>query len=57
MAYALSKKVEMVNAIQLEGGGQASQLHSNFLLIIKDELYSNPQAVTLMQLIKKCKQR
>ena len=53
----LSRKVERVNAIQPEGGGQASQLHSNFLSRIKDGLYSYPQAVTLMQLIKEGKTR
>ena len=54
---ALSRKVEHVNAVQLEGRGQACQLHSNFLSRIMDGLYSDPQAVTLMQLIKEGKAR
>ena len=57
MADALSQKVEHVNVVQLEGGGQASQLHSNFLSRIRDGLYSDPQAVILMQLIKEGKAR
>ena len=51
MIHALSRKVEQVNVIQLEGKGQASQLHSDFLSRIRDRLYSDPQVVTLMQLI------
>ena len=57
VADALSRKVECVNAAQLEGRGQASQLHSNFLSRIRDGLYSDPQAVILMQLIKEGKAR
>ena len=57
VADALSRKVERVNAAQLEGGGQASQLHSNFLSRIRDGLYSDPQTVILMQLIKEGKAR
>ncbi|KAJ8511859.1 hypothetical protein OPV22_002293 [Ensete ventricosum] len=57
VADALSRKVELVNAIQLEGGGQASQLRSNFLFRIRDGLHRDPQAVTLMQLIKEGKAR
>ncbi|XP_065049792.1 uncharacterized protein LOC135679736 [Musa acuminata AAA Group] len=52
---ALSQKVECVNVVQLEGRGQANQLHYNFLSKIRDGLYSDPQAVTLMQLIKEGK--
>ena len=52
MVDALSRKVELANAMQLEGGGQASQLHSNFLSRIKDGLYGDPQTVILIQLIK-----
>ena len=55
VAHALSRKVEHMNVVQLEGRGQASQLHSNFLSKIRDGLYSDPQAVTLMQLIKEGK--
>ena len=54
---ALSRKVERVNVVQLEGKGQASQLHSNFLSRIWDGLYSDPQTVILMQLIKEGKAR
>ncbi|KAJ8459553.1 hypothetical protein OPV22_032479 [Ensete ventricosum] len=43
VADALSQKVELVNAIQLEGRGQASQLHSNFLSRIRGGLYRDPQ--------------
>ena len=57
VADALSRKVECVNAAQLEGRGQVSQLHSNFLSRIRDGLYSDPQAVILMQLIKEGKAR
>ena len=52
---ALSRKMELVNVMQLEGGGQVNQLHSNFLSKIRDGLYNDPQAVTLMQLIKEGK--
>lgn len=55
MANVLSRKVELVNSVQLEGGGQANQLRSNFLSRIKDRLNSNPQVVTLLQLIKEGK--
>ena len=41
--------MEQVNAMQLEGGGQASKLHFNFLSRIWDGLHSDPHAVTLMQ--------
>lgn len=38
MANAFSRKVELVNAMQLEGEDQASQLHFNFLFRITDRL-------------------
>ena len=57
VADALSRKVERVNVVQLEGRGQASQLHSNFLSRIRDGLYSDPQTEALIQLIKEDKAR
>lgn len=55
MTNALSMKVELMNTVQLEGEGQANQLHSNFLFKIENGLYSDLKTVTLMQLIKEGK--
>lgn len=55
MTDTLTRKVEIVNFVQLGGGGQVSQLHSNLLSMIKDGLYSDLQVATLMYLTKKAK--